>query len=332
MPVDRASSGDIGGRGDDGAQRDSLGAVGNAVNSSSLPYKRPNVQPPSNFHVSNDPSEDWKMWENYCVLTNLGSQDEGYQKALLLHSLGPEGVRIYNGMSFSGNEDSNKASVIMSKLDGHFLGARREYFERFKFNRRNQASGETIDQYVSVLRTMSKTCGFCNCMADNLLMDRLLLGVSDDKMRERMMATHYLTLNTAIDICKAMEAANCQMNALRKDTVHRVTGRFKSQYSNQKFSKDKAKETTGKASSGRTCKFCCRAHKMKKESCPAWGKKCNACHKPNHFQRSSLCRAKGIHVVGKEENDSSSDESVSYVAVQNINSVNADKRPIMCNI
>ena len=322
------------------AQGGSLGAVGNSANSSTLSFKRPNIQPPSNFHVSNEPSEDWKMWkqlwENYCVLTNLGSQDEGYQKALLLHSLGPEGVRIYNGMSFSVDEDSNKASVIISKLDSHFLGARREYFERFKFNRRNQALDETIDQYVSVLRTMAKTCGFCKCMAENLLMDRLLLGVCDDKMRERMMATHDLTLNKAVDICKAMEAANCQMTALRKDTVHRVTGRNVTKgQSTQKFVKQsKAKKMTGKSSAvgERKCKFCCRAHVMKKENCPAWGKKCKACHQSNHFKGSVLCKAKDVHAVGEEEEDLSSAESVSFVTVQNVNAVSADKQPIICNM
>ena len=56
--------------------------------------------------------------------------------------------------------------VILEKLGSHFLGERKEFVERFKFNRRNQESGENIDQYIVVFRTMSKSCGFCDCMKD----------------------------------------------------------------------------------------------------------------------------------------------------------------------
>ena len=61
--------------------------------------------------------------------------------------------------------------VILEKLGSHFLGERKEFFERFKFNRWNQGSGENIDQYIIVFRTMSKSCGFCDCMKDKLLME-----------------------------------------------------------------------------------------------------------------------------------------------------------------
>ena len=52
------------------------------------------------------------MWDNYmyCVLTNFSSQPEfetyQYQTALLFHSIGPDGVRIVNGMQLSNDTDS----------------------------------------------------------------------------------------------------------------------------------------------------------------------------------------------------------------------------------
>ena len=268
------------------------------------------------------------------MLTNLSTQPEEYQKALLLHSLGPEGVRLYNGMSFSTGEDSGKVSIILRKLDEHFLGVRREYFERFKFNRRNQGEHEGIDEYMSILRTMAKTCGFCVCMSDNLIMDHLLLGVSDDTMRERMMATHDLTLSKAIDICKAIEAAKSQMHALRNDAVHKVSSKPPA----RKWKQKPAQQSTyqeGKAqdvsSSQRKCKFCRRAHEMKKESCPAWGQKCNACRKLNHFKGSTVCKAKDVRHV-EEDECSSSGESISYVTEESVNAVKSDAEAILCNM
>ena len=79
---------------------------------------------------------------------------------------------------------------IIAKYDQHFLGQTQEFFERSQFNRRDQASGESIDEHLSVLRNMSKTCGFCDCMRNVLVMDRLLLGITSDKTREERLSTH----------------------------------------------------------------------------------------------------------------------------------------------
>lgn len=71
-------------------------------------------------------------------------------------------MRLYNGMKFSENEDRNKMADILAKYEQRFLGQIQELFKRFQFNRRDQASGESIDEYLSVLRNMSKACGFCD--------------------------------------------------------------------------------------------------------------------------------------------------------------------------
>ena len=75
-------------------------------------------------------------------------------------------------------EDRNNMADILVKYDQHFLSQKQEFFKRFQFNRRNQESGESIDEYVSVLRNLAKTCGFCDCMRELLLVDCLLLGIS----------------------------------------------------------------------------------------------------------------------------------------------------------
>jgi len=77
---------------------------------------------------------------------------------MLLHSVGIEAMRIYNGLKFGEGEDQNKMADIIKKFDQQFLGQTQEFFERFQLNRRNQESSESIDKYVSVLRNMAKTC------------------------------------------------------------------------------------------------------------------------------------------------------------------------------
>ena len=173
-------------------------------------FRRQQITRPKPPEVDGDRIDNWKMWKqrwlNYCVITGLTDQSDDYKCALLLHCIGIEAMRIFDGMKFAEGEDRNKMADILVKYDQHFLGQTQEFFERFQFNRRNQESGESIDEYVSILRNMAKTCGFCDCMREFLLMDRLLLGITDDKAREELLSTHDLTLSKTIEICRAKEA------------------------------------------------------------------------------------------------------------------------------
>ena len=50
------------------------------------------------------------------------------------------------------------------------------------------------------------------------IMDRLLVGISDDETREELLSTHDLTLN----ICRGMEAESLHMKALRSEEINKI--------------------------------------------------------------------------------------------------------------
>jgi len=128
-------------------------------------FRRPQVSPLAPLEIDGDRADNWKLGNN-----------AGKTTAILEHSIGIQAMRLYNGMKFSKGEDRNRMADILAKYDQHFLDQTQEFFERFQFSRRDQASGESIDEYLSVLRNMSRTCGFCDCIRDLLMMDCLLLG------------------------------------------------------------------------------------------------------------------------------------------------------------
>ena len=85
-----------------------------------------------------------------------------------------------------------------------------------------QESCDSIDEYVSVLRNLAKTSAFRDCMRELLIMDRLLLGILNDKTREELLFTHDLTPLKAIEICRAREAATLHMKALKSKEINKV--------------------------------------------------------------------------------------------------------------
>ena len=309
-------------------------------------FKRPSVSPPKPLEIDHNTAacaDNWKiwkqMWGNYVIISGIDSQPDQFQSALFLHSIGADAMRIYNGMKFSEDEDRHKIDDILRKFDSHFLGETKEFFERFKFNKRDQQQGETIDQYVSILRNMSKTCGMCDCMREKLIMDRILIGVINETMREKCISCCDLDLNKTIDTCRAIEAASAQLKAMRRDEIHKIHA-HKSKPGHAKVRNNSSQSQLKRHSKGdntpKPCKFCTRTHVMRKESCPAWGKVCDACGIKNHFKASKKCKKnKSLHSLQQYESDySDSEESVdiSSVTIGNVSAVTSENSPIYCEM
>ena len=84
-----------------------------------------------------------------------------------------------------------------------------------------QKSGETIDQYVTVLRKLSETCGF-STLKNSLIKDRIVLGICDTKTTERLPISD-LTLEKAIDKVRSAEATEIQQRDMANDpAVHGI--------------------------------------------------------------------------------------------------------------
>ena len=81
------------------------------------------------------------------------------------------------------------------------------------FNSRTQQPGETIDQFVTDLRSKAKNCEF-ETLADGLICDRVVCGVLSGGTRSRLLKEATLTLDVAIDICRADEATTTRMKSL----------------------------------------------------------------------------------------------------------------------
>ena len=63
--------------------------------------------------------------------------------------------------------------IVLQKLEEFCVGNKNEIYERYLFNKRDQAAGESIDTYVASLRLLSKTCNY-GALRDNLIRDRMV--------------------------------------------------------------------------------------------------------------------------------------------------------------
>ena len=259
-------------------------------------------------------------------MTNAGSQSRDFQKSLLISTMGLEAVQIYNGCDPA---DTDTAENILTKLDAHILGDTNGTFERYKFNTRAQKPDESIDDYLASLKTLAKTCNFCECLKTSLLRDRIVLGVIDEHTRKRLLREGKLTLKKALDICRSYEKTANQLKFIagkEEAEVHRINSSHQQGSKPQQLRRrptDPTKHPPTRPSSN--CKFCGNPHILKREFCKAWGQQCNKCKGLNNFSR---CCPKStpkpsLHAVDEghgSESDSSA-EMVFSVTSRSVNSV-----------
>ena len=131
---------------------------------------------------------------------------------MLLHVIGPAALEVYNTFTWENDDDKQKVDVILAKFEGHCIPRSNVTWERHVFNTPNQHDDETIDQYITDLKKKAQTCEFQN-LKDGLVRDRVVCGIRCDKTCSRLLKEPYLTLQKAIDICRANEATTKQMKS-----------------------------------------------------------------------------------------------------------------------
>ena len=126
-------------------------------------------------------------------------EDDKVKASILLHVIGEDALDIYN--SFQLNDDAS-LDELMDKFEEYFVPKQNIIFERYKFFLCDQKQGVGFVQYLAELHTLSKTCEFGN-LEDSLVRDKIVCGIPDNGLRERLLREPNLTLDKTINMCRA---------------------------------------------------------------------------------------------------------------------------------
>jgi len=155
------------------------------------------LQPPDPFNFR-DP-EDWPRWkrrfQQFRVALGLVEEDAVKQISTFLYCLGEEAEAVLT--STNATEDDRKDyDLVLAKFDEFFQVRKNVIYERARFNRRNQLSGETAEEYIMVLYNLAENCDY-GAMKTEMIRDRLVVGIRDHALSEKMQMDPKLTLETA---------------------------------------------------------------------------------------------------------------------------------------
>ncbi|XP_068674761.1 uncharacterized protein [Montipora foliosa] len=203
--------------------------------------------------------------------------------ATLLKVIGNDAIDVFNTITWDAEGDDTKIEKVLQKFEEHCEPKKNASYERYKFFSRAQESGETIDQYVTVLRKWSEICEF-GTLRNSLIKDRIVLGVSNCKARERLLIVQERTLEKALDVVRSAEMTEKQLQELESDSSLHGIGKEKSKSVLKKQLSDKEEKPPPNKTFN--CRNCGTRHGARE--CPANEKTCRNCQKQKHFQ--NMCK------------------------------------------
>ena len=120
-------------------------------------------------------AENWRKWKQRFEWLRAGSVRK-MRKYKILHVAGPDALEIYNTFSWENGGDEMKMTKIIEKFQAYCEPRKNITWERHVFNTCNQEVGETIDQYMTKLKTKARSCEF-GALKDSLIRDRIVCGI-----------------------------------------------------------------------------------------------------------------------------------------------------------
>ena len=109
----------------------------------------------------------------------------------------------------------NTFDELKAELKKHFEPKKVVIAERFNFHRRNQASDESITEYVAELRKLTTNCDFGDYL-EEALRDRFFCGLCSETTQKQLLTEAELTFQHAVEIAQAIEAAEKKSEQFEK--------------------------------------------------------------------------------------------------------------------
>ena len=175
-------------------------------------------------------SEDWASYmerlQQYFVANGVGAA--GKQRAILLSICGATTYRLIRSLVAPDKPSDRSFVELVELVRAHHNPKPSATVQRFKFNSRHRRQGESVVAFVAELRQLTEYCDF-GASLDDILCDRLVCGINDERIQQRLLAETNLTFQRAFELAQALEAAARHARDLQQkspvESIHAIRSR-----------------------------------------------------------------------------------------------------------
>uniref|UniRef100_A0A670HXL9 CCHC-type domain-containing protein n=1 Tax=Podarcis muralis TaxID=64176 RepID=A0A670HXL9_PODMU len=267
----------------------------------------------NSFSPFNPASGDWEAYASRFTFLleakGVTDEEDAKKRAIFFSVCGEETFEIGRALLAPEDVATVPYKTIMEQLKGHFSPQPSVVARRNAFYAKQQAPGETITGFVTSLRQAARFCNFSEL--ENMLRDRLVGGLKDEKLQRRLYAKKNLTFQVALEEALAMEAAERSTQEARpsqpsqprvhhedltddsgsdREEVHRVQQRTQAAHIPQLPQRE-----------GGNCASCGESHERR--TCRFRNAECRQCRKLGHIAR--VCRARPTRCQASDDESKS---------------------------
>ncbi|XP_063242528.1 uncharacterized protein K02A2.6-like [Bacillus rossius redtenbacheri] len=260
-----------------------------------------------------------QSFDIFMLATGYESKPSAVKAAMWLNLIGDEAVELFNTFDLPA-EDRRDFEKVLRAFEHYCNPVKNIVVERYKFNCRSQEEGEPFDSFVRDLKKLVQSCDFKN-QTDSVVRDRIVLGIRDKGLQERLLREPDLSLSRAMEQCRVAELGKQRADAIQTkavnpvnrredssdDEIHPRGGTVETVWRNRRKQKSteqqqvpykRGAEQKHVQQGSPKCRRCGRVHR--KNECPAFGKKCYKCMKFNHFATVCTNQVEEVRLTGGE--------------------------------
>ncbi|XP_038063116.1 uncharacterized protein LOC119733818 [Patiria miniata] len=129
--------------------------------------------------------------------------------SVFLTVIGPKSYSLLKSMVSPDNVSDKSLEELKTLLKNQYSPQPLTIAERFKFHKRGQKPGESVNEYVVELKRLETTCKFVNFLKD-ALRDRLVCKLINTTCQKKLLTEKELSFDKALQQAVAFEMANMQ--------------------------------------------------------------------------------------------------------------------------
>ncbi|XP_043190620.1 uncharacterized protein LOC122390655 [Amphibalanus amphitrite] len=235
-----------------------------------------------NFGAANMAAEwaRWSRdWQYYAAARELAAKPMAVQLGTFFNCAGVSAQEIATHFEW---QEADGLPALLAEFEAYCNPRRNVILERFTFNTRQQRPDESVTSFLAALRSLAATCEFHD--VDDMIRDRLVIGVRDQGTQRALLRQSKLTLQEAINIAISEEASTRDQQSMAG-----ARSEEPQQNTNDVCAVSQPVAPPSSVTVSAQCRFCARVHVMRRTQCPAWGKTCNVCGGQNHFSGGIAC-------------------------------------------